>query len=333
MANDALFQHLMSHLFPYYYAKYHNVPGLECAETFVPKGALTENLFNIIVKAINLLEVFIICSWIESLEYNSESIKDFETYILHVMMFCFEKKTLIKDIYERFINVCSLVTVIGLHTFFTTGKKFYKLTPRILTVFFEEALKEDFKKRGGWKRLEKYLMCKDYLEYYDLLCGVPIPIAEFDEKATEFASRRNHVYSPFLISQEETENHFASDLTVKVISCIESSLLTELISTQDARPATSNFQEELSLGAEKLRIKEEICESSKASGDDSIYIEESYHICLENHIGNLKRQINLNTDISSIGESSDKAALQLLTGLRNLQFKIEYAFLLLNSLL
>ncbi|GFW29295.1 uncharacterized protein TNCV_742371 [Trichonephila clavipes] len=182
MANDALFQHLMNNLFPYYYAKYHKILGFECVETFAPKGALTGNLFDIIAKAMHLLEDFIIYSWIESLNYNSESVKDFEIYILHVMMFCIEKKTLINDIYERFIHVCALVTIIGLHTLFTTGKTFYKLTPRILTVFFEKALKEDFKKRGGWKRLEKYMMHQDYLEYHELLCGVPIPTEEFDQK-------------------------------------------------------------------------------------------------------------------------------------------------------
>ncbi|GFQ69328.1 uncharacterized protein TNCT_63231 [Trichonephila clavata] len=340
MANDALFQHLMTHLFPYYYAKHHKIQGFECVETFVPKGALTENLFDIIAKAMHSLEDFIIYSWIESLKYNSESVKDFETYILHVMMFCIEKKTLLNDIYERFINVCSLVTIIGLHTFFTTGKKFYKLTPRILTVFFEKALKEDFKKRGGWKRLEKYIMFQDYLEYNELLCDAQSPCVEFDEKSIEFASRRCHVYSPFLIS-EETENDFASDLTVEVISSIEASLLAELrSSTQDVSPSPSNFQEQLNSGMEKLRMEEEIArargESSKASGDDSFYIEESYQICLENHIVNLKRQIrqfNLNTDILSIGESSDNAANRLITGLRHLQLKIEHAILLLDSLL
>ncbi|GFW86826.1 uncharacterized protein TNCV_2809811 [Trichonephila clavipes] len=336
MANDALFQHLMHHLFPYYYAKYHNIPGFECVETFVPKGALTKNLFDIIAKAMHLFEDFIIWSWIESLEYNSEKIKSFETYILYVMMFCIEKKTLIKDIYERFINVCSLVTVIGLHNLFTTGKTFYKLTPRILTVFFEKALKEDFKKRGGWKRLEKYIMRQYYLEYHEMLCGVPIPREEFDEIADEFTFHRRHVYSRFLPLEKETENQFASDLTVEVISSIEASLATELRScTQDVRPSTSNFQE-LGLSVSKSRMKEEICESSNTSVDDRIYIKELYYeICLENHIGNLKKLINrfnLNTDISSIGESSDNAAIRLITGLRDLQLKMEHAISLLESL-
>ncbi|GFY78109.1 hypothetical protein TNIN_339901 [Trichonephila inaurata madagascariensis] len=275
MANDALFQHLTSHLFPYYYAKYHKILGFECVETFVPMGALTNNLFDIIAKAMHLFEAFIIWSWMESLEYNSEKIKHFETYILYVMMFCIQKKTLIKDIYERFINVCSLVTVIGLHNLYTTGKKFYKLTPQILTVFFEKALKEDFKKRGGWKRLEKYIMSQDYLEYFELLCGAPIPREEYDEKANEFTSRRSHVHSPFLPLQKESENQLASYLTMKVISCLDASLVTELrSSTQDVRPSTSNFQEpNSSVGTS--RMEEEICESSTAFVDDCINIKES----------------------------------------------------------
>ncbi|GFY40363.1 hypothetical protein TNIN_137321 [Trichonephila inaurata madagascariensis] len=337
MANDALFQHLMSHLFPYYYAKYHKIVGFECVETFVPKGALTKNLFDIIAKAMHLLEDFIICSWIESLKCNSGSVKDFEIYILHVMMFCIEKKTLIHDIYERFIHVCALVTVIGLHTLFTTGKKFYKLTPLILTVFFEKALKEDFRKRGGWKRLEKYMMQQDYLEYHELLCAAKIPWPEFDEKAIEFASRRSHVYSSFLPLEEEIENDFASELTVEVISFTEPSLRTELSSsTQHVRPPTPNFQEDLCSSVGKLRLEEEIGESSKAPGDDSFYIEELYYeINLESHIVKLKRLINgfnLNTEISGIGESSDNA-INLITGLRHLQLKIEYSISLLDSVL
>ncbi|GFW29304.1 uncharacterized protein TNCV_742461 [Trichonephila clavipes] len=335
MAEDALFQHLMCHLFPYYYVKYHNFPGFECVETFVPKGALTENLFDIIAKAMHLLEDFIIYSWIESLNYNSESVQDFEIYILHVMMFCIETKTLINDIYERFIHVCALVTAVGLHTLFTIGKKFYKLTPRILTVFFEKALKEDFRKRGGWKRLEKYMMQQDYLEYHELICVEKIPCAEFDERLIAFTSHRKHVYSTFLLKRQVTEYNLASDLTRVVISCIESSLQTELrSSTQHARPSTSNFQE-LNSGLENLKIEEEIGESSKASGDDSFYIEESYYqICLEKHIVNLKRMINkfnLNTEISSTGESSDNAAINLITALRHLQLEIEHAISLLES--
>ncbi|GFY40362.1 uncharacterized protein TNIN_137311 [Trichonephila inaurata madagascariensis] len=336
MGQDALFRHLMNHLFPYYYAKYHNVPGFKCVETFVPKEALTENLFDIIAKAMHLLEDFIIYSWIESLKYNSETVKDFEIYILQVMMFCIEKKTLINDIYERFIHVCALVTVIGLHTLFTTGKKFYKLTPRILTVFFEKALKEDFRKRGGWKRLEKYMMQQDYLEYHELICVAKIPCVEFDERLIAFASQRRHVYSPFLFKREEKEYDFASDLTVEVISFIEASLRNELrSSTQYVRPSPFNFQELIS-GIGKLKMEEEIGESSKASGEDSFYIEELYYETnLESHIVKLKRLINgfnLNTEISSIGESSDNA-INLITGLRHLQLKIEYSISLLDSVL
>ncbi|GFR01140.1 hypothetical protein TNCT_457651 [Trichonephila clavata] len=332
MAKDFLFQHLLHHLFPYYYVEYLYIDvDVECIEAFVPKFVLTQNLFDIIAKAMYGLEDFFISIWLKDLKYHyEESIKDAETYILHVMIFCMDKKLIIDDAYEIFVNVCALVTAIGIRTFHTTSKRFYKLTPLILTVFFEKVLKEDFKKRGGWKRLEKYLMCQGYLEYYETYKAAlkHAAFTELDKKTMEFSLRRRHVFSPFPNVEMETGNRFIISLTAEVISSADASLLTEL--RLEAIPSTFDRQEELSLHVEKLSLKNELYQSSE---DHDIDIAEvSYHASLGNHILNLKRLVSSNTENSCSGESSHSSAVCLIASLRCLKLKVEHAISLLESL-
>ncbi|GFT97740.1 hypothetical protein NPIL_96361 [Nephila pilipes] len=81
------------------------------------------------------------------------------------MKICIIEERLTPMYYEKLVNVCSLITALGIHIYNTKQKKYYKLTPHILTVFFENKLIHGFKTRGGWNRLEKYLASQDYLQF------------------------------------------------------------------------------------------------------------------------------------------------------------------------
>ncbi|GFT06049.1 hypothetical protein NPIL_297491, partial [Nephila pilipes] len=67
MSDAELFRHLMDHLFSFYYGKIGLC--LECDETgpFVAKGALTQSLFEMIAKAIFVLNTILVVPWMSYL--------------------------------------------------------------------------------------------------------------------------------------------------------------------------------------------------------------------------------------------------------------------------
>ncbi|GFV12471.1 hypothetical protein TNCV_1792501 [Trichonephila clavipes] len=251
MASDALFQHFVRHLFPYFYVKYLKLEAdSDCVEPFVAKGPLTENLFDVITKAMFELQDMLIASWVENFDRERQLMtSSAEKYISQTILFCHAQQLVIKDIYERFIVVCALITITGMYTYRTTGKKFYKLTPLILTVFFEGVLKEAFKKRGGWKRFERYIMLQDYVEYYETYSAFltykeqkkDIP-EDIKEKMRAFESRRKHFYVLYGNIEEGTENVHIVELTREAVKALDTSLIAELDSIiVSEMPSTSSL--------------------------------------------------------------------------------------------
>lgn len=247
--------------------------------TIVEKGPLTDNLFDVITKAMFEVQDMLIASWMEYLDkYKEIMTLHVQRYISHVIFICCTQKSVINDIYERFIIVCALVTVIGVHAYNTTGKKFYKLTPPILTVLFEKDLKKDFKKRGGWKSFEKYLMGQDYVEYYktysvflvykDESKDIPIDIKE---KMRAFVTRRKYFNIHFSDEEIWQNDSKIPSLISEVVNSIDASLLTTL----NAMPPTSSVDEKsVSKSLSEVSTKEEptheLGEKSKASGSVDI---------------------------------------------------------------
>ncbi|GFT18841.1 uncharacterized protein NPIL_232911 [Nephila pilipes] len=338
MSNDMLFQHLMQHLFPYYYAKYKKMAvDFDWVESFVAKGDLTENLFDVITKAIYGLEDFVVGSWLEYVtKYDLLKTMSLEIYVSRIMMFCFNKKLVINNIHERFINICALVTGIGINIYNATGKKFYKLTPRILTAFFEKVLREDFKKRGGWKSLEKYLLSRDYVEYYETITTLMNEknkdvLEEIDTKMMEFASRRKHLYLPLPIIEEETNNSVISNLIVEVVSSIDDSLWTEINPSKfNAVPSTSILQESISNPLSDSNM-EKLARSSKVSGgnDRSDACALADDTRSESPLSNIKSvfgKSNIIEGSSNLGGSSAGYVLN------RLKLNVEHVLSLLESL-
>ncbi|GFY43455.1 uncharacterized protein TNIN_488791 [Trichonephila inaurata madagascariensis] len=352
MEKDAILQHLLRHLFPRYYVDHRKINmkvDLDSIEPFILKGALTVNLFNTITKSIHSLEDFALDFWMKYLhqcKLSIQSIPNFSMYITHIMMLCLDNLDA-NDMYEKFINICATVIVSGIHAYRASGRTFYKLTPQILTVFFENVLKKDFKKQGGWESLEEYLVSY-YLDYDETdfvfqPCRGDDDLLELREKTITFFSDKTD-FSPFpnLMSLQYTDNLLATYLTAEVLYTIEPALLAELSSySLDTWASTSDPDEESNsnllpnFGVETNPIFE--CgQSSEASGDDGGDTRElSYHTSLESHILNLNRlvrEFSSNTENSNSDESLDSAAIRLATGLRCLKLKLEHAISLLESL-
>ncbi|GFR06340.1 hypothetical protein TNCT_83731 [Trichonephila clavata] len=353
MEKDAIYQHLLRHLFPRYYVDHREMKmevDLDSIELFIPKGALTVNLFNTITKSIHSLEGFALGSWLKYLhrcKLCMQSIPNFSMYITHIMKLCLDK-LVINDVNERFITIFTIIIVAGIYTYRVSGRTFYKLTPQILTAFFENVLKKDFKMQGDWKCLEKYLTSYHNLDDQETgfvfqTCRSADDLSELRDKAIKFISDKKD-FSPFpnLMSFQCTDNPLATYLTAEVLYTIEPALLAELSSySLDRSLSTTDPDEESNSNLlSNFRVETnpalEYGQSSKTSGDDIGDARElPYHAYLESHILNLKRLVSgfsSNTENSNSGESSDSAVIRLVTGFRCLKLKVDHTISLLGYL-
>ncbi|GFT55501.1 uncharacterized protein TNCV_1326691 [Trichonephila clavipes] len=132
------------------------------------KGYLTKNLLDLIADACAVLEISIHYAWSTQLNNDrTEIMQPAEKYAFNIICMCWVEKQVVIDIYDRFLSVVTFVKYVSEAICFNSGKKFYKLNFQILTVFFEHYLRKEFKKRGGWKRLEKHILSRKYREYHD----------------------------------------------------------------------------------------------------------------------------------------------------------------------
>lgn len=236
MAEDEIFQHFVDQLLPYYYDIEVVFPNRTCPASFVAKGVLTENLFSAIFKTFYVLDKIMYKYWLLYLNENiKEAISSKTHYVLYVIRPCYVETLVNCDIYETFISVCALIISIGTNTYIDTGKNFCDLTPIIMTIFFENVLKEDFNKRGGWNCLERYLLQQDYVEYYETISDFfiedpkkEIP-QEFDEAITEICLRRVSLYSSDIIKNSIEYDQFIDVLAGKVISSAVTSFSSKLL--------------------------------------------------------------------------------------------------------
>ncbi|GFQ71839.1 uncharacterized protein TNCT_713881 [Trichonephila clavata] len=231
MANDPIFTFLIQEL--------HSdscVENLDSTSDIVkdckPKGLLTKRLLELLPKAFVVLEIVVKDCWSSYIDENLKTmVASPELYVSHIMMLCWIEKSTIPGIYDRFLIMFPLVKYVANRVYRSTAKKFYRLTSKILTVFFENVLREDFKKRGGWKRLEKHILNKKYLEYYDECLPYDFVI---DDVPEDLKQRMRDSYSPLqtldaIFIKKNTNNfNIMQDLIHEVLNSVETPLLNEL---------------------------------------------------------------------------------------------------------
>ncbi|GFT46440.1 hypothetical protein NPIL_160571 [Nephila pilipes] len=91
-----------------------------------------------------------------------EELSSPEKYVSYLMMICLAEENSTSNVFQKLINVWSVVTASRVYIYVTSQKKFYIRNLGILTVFFENTLKSSFNKSGGCKLLEIYLASQDY---------------------------------------------------------------------------------------------------------------------------------------------------------------------------
>ncbi|GFQ89822.1 uncharacterized protein TNCT_22891 [Trichonephila clavata] len=225
MPSDPIFQHLLEVFFPYCCMGALDLHTVFCKDV-TPKGPLTKNLLDLIADAFAVLEISIHIAWSKILgNERTVMMQSAQLYVWHIMNMCWGEKQMVIDIYDRTLSVIALVRYMSEIICFNTGKKFYKLNFRILTAFFENCLREDFKKRGGWKRLEKHILNRKYREYYNECATYGFLI---DDIPYDLKVRIRHSFTSKSTFRMEVSNDMINDLTQEVMSFVGTSLLNEI---------------------------------------------------------------------------------------------------------
>ncbi|GFS48960.1 uncharacterized protein TNIN_280881 [Trichonephila inaurata madagascariensis] len=225
MASDPIFCHFVQELFPYSYEEASGSPQA-FKEEFTPKGPLTKDLIELIASSFNVIEIVIQEIWSNYIGKNRRSmIQSAEFYVWHTISMCWMEEQIVTDIYDRFLSTIVLVRYVTEMIYCPTGKKFYKLTSRILTVFFENSLREDFMKRGGWKRLGKHILNRKYHEYFNE-CAQYGFIIDFIPEDLKKKIRQS--FSFITEISEDIPNEWIDDLTHQVMWSAGTSVLNEI---------------------------------------------------------------------------------------------------------
>ncbi|GFU44333.1 uncharacterized protein TNCV_3617811 [Trichonephila clavipes] len=225
MASDPIFCHLIQEYFPY---SYDEASGSSLAfnQEFTPKGPLIKDLIDLVVRAFKVIEIVLQEIWSKHIvKIRRSMIQSAEFYVWHTMCMCWMEEQFVTDIYDRFLSTIVLVRYITGMIYCTTNKKFYKLTSRILTVFFENSLWEDFMKHGGWKRLEKHILNRKYYEYFNE-CAQYDFIIDFIPEDLKKKIRRSFSFTTEM--PEYIPNEWIADLTHQVMWSAGTSLLNEI---------------------------------------------------------------------------------------------------------
>ncbi|GFQ93933.1 hypothetical protein TNCT_594151 [Trichonephila clavata] len=250
MDQEQSFSSLMEKLFPFSYVKWCIHPSETDFNDSVPfRGILTQDFLHLIMKAIwvrsNVLfsnEMFKFLD--EFCDLVSSSSPD--TYIVHVVCLCQIVADITKDIHDRFISILSLVTSISA---LVSRKYFdlYQLTPNILEVFYNAALKKEFYKQDGWNGLKRFLQNTEYAIWYKKLRSITSAVENerFSKEFLECTQLKILILenNPLDVIEEKLFDETVLDITRRVISTVKPSLWENLNAFASKEKATSNSYE------------------------------------------------------------------------------------------
>ncbi|GFV47689.1 uncharacterized protein TNCV_1708851 [Trichonephila clavipes] len=251
MDSDRIFRHLMQELFSNSYVK--ELRKMQkVIKDFKPEGPLTKSLLKLLLKVFEVLEFAVLDSWAEYLYTNMLSVTSSpKMYISYAIFLSWMEIHVVESPYVRFLITLTLVNYMAKMTYDFTGRNFYKLTPKILTVLFDKILKEDFCKAGGWKGLKKHILNKKYNEIYDEYEAYNFINSDLITKLTQRVKDIFlHPRPSFahLLSLERIGNFkIINDLTRDIMPLVETSLLNEL---------SLNMEQSLSKEAEGSKSSE-----------------------------------------------------------------------------
>ncbi|GFS78300.1 hypothetical protein NPIL_299551 [Nephila pilipes] len=313
MAGNPVMHRLMNYIFPSFYFKHGFFPKPESCESFVSEDEF--ELFDLIVKGI-WVQYYVTGERLLDFFYHhyERILSSAEKYIKYVIYACILVEGLTKDVWDRFLAVCTLVTKVGLLAYQLSGKQFYKLAPDILKVFFDKILKGAFYRSGGWECLHKHLFNREYSRIYDELR------AAFIENNLEYQKGLASKIEPVIplledemgnIKKESIEQErYSKYLTRKVMSSANVPLLEELncpkslekqlVSSQAKSPISDPVPEAV-IHSKEPKARLELIEDSNSSAESVMINAE------EQNVESLseKGSSNLTVTVSNIFGSSN----------------------------
>ncbi|GFQ97417.1 uncharacterized protein TNCT_649141 [Trichonephila clavata] len=154
---------------------------------------------------------------------------------------------------------------------FTTGKKLYQLNSRILTVFFENCLREDFKNRGGWKRLEKHILSRKYREYHNECAAYRFVM---DDIPDDLKRKIRHSFASKSEPPKDVPRERINDLTQQVMSFVGTSLLNEINSPKMNKENLVSKEAEGSSSAKSnvLEDSDLLCDGTISTGANMLEV-------------------------------------------------------------
>ncbi|KAG8179437.1 hypothetical protein JTE90_026332 [Oedothorax gibbosus] len=142
--------------------------------TFLPEPSglkfkeISPELIELLSKAIWVQSKIAFHHWVYYLRrYYEEMVSSPRKFVTYVTYACNTMGYNIQDHYERFVTVCSLLVGFGANFYYSGNGEVLRYIPQILAVFFERVLMAQFYDRGGWRRLDKYLLRQEYLNWHD----------------------------------------------------------------------------------------------------------------------------------------------------------------------
>ncbi|GFT18845.1 hypothetical protein NPIL_232922 [Nephila pilipes] len=188
-----------------------------------------------------------------------------------------------------------------------------------------------------WKRIEKCLLRQNYAQEYDMSIllrsydGKNVP-EQLQQQTVELVEKREHLCSCSIDRiAGGIDNPKIRYLTKEVVSSIEASLLTELMSPAiDAAALSSVSQGFITSAFANLKINKTPTFQPSHSAELEDLDTFAYDHLLQVHLLNLKRMFR-QTGSSNLGESPDSNMKRLVIGLRRLKSDLEYCTSLLDS--
>ncbi|GFV47705.1 uncharacterized protein TNCV_1708991 [Trichonephila clavipes] len=232
MANDTIFGHLIKEVF--------SNPNVEMLNLNLDKNkyskseiALIKNLLDAFPKVFAVLEISIKRNWSPYIDIYMKELmtQSPESYVGVMLTICCKENEGAVDIYDRFLNVFALVNYVTNMIFTATGENLYELSSQILTVFYENVLRQDFDKCGGWKCLKKYIQDKNYVKCFHDCKKHKFVTDDFPKKLKlkirdSFSSQPPSV--PRTYEMEAEFDRMVDDLKSKAMSSAKGSPLNDL---------------------------------------------------------------------------------------------------------
>ncbi|GFQ97420.1 uncharacterized protein TNCT_649151 [Trichonephila clavata] len=133
-----------------------------------PEVTLIESLLEIFPKVFAVIEISIKKNWDKCFDegFIEVMLQSPKSYVKAMLTLCCTENEGTIDVYDRFLNVFALVNYVTNMYFTAAGANFYELSSLTLTVYYENMLRQDFEKRGGWKCLNKYIQAKKYVRCF-----------------------------------------------------------------------------------------------------------------------------------------------------------------------